>query len=187
MIYTKINPIGIDKRIQGIQKQMHDALLPLWAIESSEYDCYGRAYRNQDAEGKFIPEVFIGKNDSGKEYKDPLINDNKIVTSFFGVNTRYQQMTGNMSRASVSLIFSLNLDKVKSVNHRADEEVHMDILTVLQRNRDIVEIIDLVQGIDYVLSDYNGWKTNKGVIHSDLHPNHWFRVNFYTTFINTNC
>lgn len=184
MLYPKTNPRGIDIKIDRIAKKVHDYLLSAWGIDSSSYFCFGRVYRNQDSQGRYIPEAYKGK----KEYSDPLYNDKSICTSFFGVDTDMQSLGGGDFTAQCHLIFSLNIAKIKTdIAHRADEEIHIDCLNALRSGLDWDSITEIVTGLNVVFAEYNGFKSQDGVIFTDMHPKHVFRINFDLTFNNTNC
>jgi hypothetical protein len=185
MIALKQNPKGIDTRIQNIQKALYAKLCALWSMPEVEYNCYGRAYRNQDEEGRYIPEVYTGQQN--KEYDDPLLNDAIYCTSFFGRANRDDEITGDLSKAHCHLIFCLNVQKIKpSVAHRGDEEIHVDALRTLQQMAGQLDIVSLEQWADTVFKEYTGYKARKGMEDADMHPYHYFRINFTTTFKN-NC
>ena len=185
MLYTKTNPVGIDKELQRIQTRLHDSLLAKWVdVDQSKYDCYGRTYRNQDANGRYIPENFKG----GKDYAyDPLYNDRVYATSFFGANANWSAQ-GRQFNAGCHLIFSCNLVKLKpSITHRADEEVHVDVLDSLRDSLAKDTITELVLWQDNIFREYSGFKAQDGSNFTDMHPKHVFRINFDLTFLNNNC
>lgn len=188
MLYTKENPKGIDHNIQSIQIKMYDKLREIWELDvsGSDWNCYGRCYRNQDENGKYIPEVYSGEQ--GVEYIDPLYNDTIKCTSFFGVSNRSTMQVGGQTKTLVHLIFSLNVQEIKNLTHRGDEEIHNDVLTVLKGIVGFVDqITDIVQWMDAVFQEYDGYKSQKGVQYTDMHPKHCFRINFYTEYKNSNC
>lgn len=184
MFYGKTNPKGIDIPIQKIQRKVYDSLTDLWNSDEPFFDCYGRVYRNQDNEGKYIPEAYYKNN----EYVDPLHNDRVWCTFFLGVASDMQSLGGGLFKAKCHIIFSLNLDQVKpGIVHRADEEVHIDCLDALRKALPNDSITDLITWNDNVFREYNGFKAQQGINFTDMHPRHVFRINFDLTFINNNC
>jgi len=77
LIYKKINPIGIDKRIQSAEQYLYDNLLV-------DYNCkinaYGRVYVNS-LNGIIHPRAYIGNS----EYKSLLTDDRINGLHFFFV------------------------------------------------------------------------------------------------------
>lgn len=184
MFHGKTNPKGIDVVIQRIQKRMFDSLIDIWDLDDPLYESFGRVYRNQDKDGKYIPEAY----DSKGEYVDPLYNDKVSCTSFFGVASDQESLGGGLFKAKCHLIFSLNIAEVKpGLTHRGDEEVHADCLNVLRSALPYDSITDIITWNDNVFREYNGYKAQQGVNFTDMHPRHVFRINFDLTFINNNC
>ena len=61
-VFTKTNPVGVDKPIQAFQQVLYTILKKTWGITTDTvWDCYGRAYKNQTADGN-TPEVYKGNN-----------------------------------------------------------------------------------------------------------------------------
>jgi hypothetical protein len=184
--YGKGNPKGIDIVIQKIQVKVYDYLVDTWDIDDPNYISYGRVYRNQDKDGKYIPEAYVSDN----EYVDPLYNDKEmcLCTSFFGVGSDQQSLGGGLFTAKCHIIFSLNIAQLKpGIIHRADEEVHIDCLDALRKALPFDTITNLITWNDNVFREYNGYKAQNGIIFTDMHPKHNFRINFDLTFINNDC
>jgi hypothetical protein len=120
MLYVKENPVGIDIPIQNFQKFLYKKLCEKWG----DFECYGRAYRNQKDNG-YIPEIYNG------EYKDVFFDDKVSALSFFNVSDMQKQLM-SQREADVSLIFCVNIQKVKNIKHRADEEVRIDVIEICE-------------------------------------------------------
>lgn len=180
MVILKPNPVGIDVPIQLIQEGMFTYLCALWNMQPADYACYGRCYRNYTDTKGYLPEVFIG----GKDYKDAFYNDKVTATSFFGITSGRSTLSEGLNTANVHLIFSVNLDKVKSIA-RADEEVRADVQKLLEQY--ISTDIDRITDIDRVYSEYTAWRTNDNTKLSDMHPKHCFRFNFDVTYNTLDC
>lgn len=187
MIFTKTTTTGIDMPIQRIQEYLYSSLSALWQMSNEDWNCYGRVYRNQDTIGQYVPQAYTGQQ--GKEYEDVLYNDKVKCTSWFGESFKETALIGGIFRADIHLIFCVNLPKIKNVAWRGDAEVHMDVTKTLGLLSD-VNIISIEQGMDNVLREYNSGYKNRiktlGLF-TDIHPAHCFRINFQTTFQNTNC
>jgi len=180
MIYLKYKPVDLDVYIQDRQQMLFDKLCARWNITEDEYKSFGRCYRNTKVEG-YVPEGYV---DEKKQYQDLFIDDNIPVTSFFGCD-RISDSNG-MLHADVHLIFSVNLDKVKQdVEHRADEEVRMDVYKLFTRDS-VFAFNEMVIGTDNVFREYTAWK--KLIPNRDMQPNHFFRLNFTVKYLpNNNC
>lgn len=140
--YLKINPVGIDIVIQKLQTSLYSALN--W----QKYESYGRAYKNKKS-GQTIPEVFI----SNKDYREVLLDDKVNASSFFiaGDNITYNEM----ATAKVSLIVQCDLLALYAgIAHRADEEMHEEIIRHIKQN-DYADFIGITTGIEQVYSDLN--------------------------------
>lgn len=174
----KIQPKGIDVKIQSFQTFIFSQLTSIWGISESDYKCYGRAYRNQNDKG-YIPEVFTGNSaNGGKDYEEVLINDKVKVQSFFslGENQKYEKHSMN---ANVSLIFMVNVQALKpNVQHRADEEIRRDVEIICQLPRYDFQLKAVHTGIDNVFEEYPGMRKNESIKYTDMHPLHCFRIEF---------
>lgn len=172
MLVTKTSPVGIDISIQKMQSYLYDALLTKWNLSDSSLNGYGRAYRNATQDG-YTPEVYVGNN----EYNEVYYDDRLSGSYFFGIGEEIKNTTKAVT-ADVFIIFMVNLDKVKPGSNRNDEEVHIDVQTLVTRLFYGFTFTGLVTGIDNVFKDYSGWKRSKGIKFTDTHPQHCFRLNF---------
>ncbi|MBS1915665.1 MAG: hypothetical protein JST87_05270 [Bacteroidetes bacterium] len=190
MIYVKPNPVGIDLQIQAMQQYSYTQLKNIWQITDSDYDSYGRAYRNQTNDG-YSPEVYTGSG----EYHDVFFDDSLKALSFFGVgeNTKYSLDFGKAgsTTAEVFWVFMVNVAKLKpSTTYRMDEEIRMDVENLSVARVLPFSLNGIVTGIENVFKEYSGWKKNEGIKYRDTHPFHCFRLNFnvlYSIDNNSNC
>ena len=167
MLYLKDIPVGIDVPIQRFQKHLYEVLPEIWQIDECQYDCFGRAYRNQKGSG-YVPEVYLGDN----KYRDAYFDDDKTAVSFFGVED--VQKVDIALIANVYLIYCIDLKKAyPAVNHRSDEEAHRDIINVSEQYQ-FGKFMGLVTGIDSVFKGYD----IKQIKYRDMHPLHCFRLNY---------
>ena len=70
-------PVGVDAAIQKLQTLIHNNLMDKWAIDSNQYQSFGRCYRNKKDNG-YIAEVYLGQS----EYKEVYWDDNLSAISF---------------------------------------------------------------------------------------------------------
>lgn len=169
MNVVKTGPIGIDIPIQHLQTYLYNALSGLW---NGTYNAYGRAYRNQSADG-YTPEVYVGNN----EYNDVYFDDTLAVSSFFSVGEQTNVSKSNVV-ADVGLIFMINLSQIKPGTNRNDEEARVDVLKLVKAKPYGFTLSGIVIGIDQVFREYSGWKKEQGIKFRDTHPLHCFRINF---------
>lgn len=123
-IVGRVNPVGADRLISNIQDRIYgNLILKGWA----DYESYDRAYINNKGGGT-IPEVYIGEN----EYKEVLMDDKFTASSFFLVDTTRSFEEGNFSQ-TISIIFQADIVELyPTIAHRADEEMHNDIVGSLE-------------------------------------------------------
>ena len=137
----KTSPVGIDFAIQQIQKGVYAELG--WA----NYQSYGRCYINESEVG-LKAEVYTSLGD----YADCLFDDRYYATSFFYVEPKIEY--NERAEANISLIVQANLKKLyPSITHRADEELHNDVITALKKRIDSGEITGITTGLSNVYSD----------------------------------
>lgn len=153
MIHLKTNPIGIDAEIQGIQEYLYEKLND-WNLEA-----FGRA---EIIDKK--PRVFYKKND----YKEVLFLNETSNGKFFFVDSEKTKLEEGFLVTDVDLYFLLDVKKIKpNVNHRADEEIRVEILNYLQKK---YKEIDITKG-QKVLSNFET-KLN------DMQPYHFLKFSF---------
>lgn len=178
MIVLKTNPVEIDIPIQKLQQFLYNSLKTIWGVSDTEFDCYGRCYRNQVDKG-YVPEVFVGTSTEGQTtYKEAFFDDtiNKSI-SFFHVadSLKYEKGT---SKARVCLLVISNIQRLKPlIAHRADAEVRKDVEALLQLRKYEFEMVEIVTGFKNVFSEFDGWLKPGMVTFGDIHPLHCFRVN----------
>lgn len=175
MLIQKTDPKGIDLVLQSFQTDLHARLLAKWGIESDQYMCYPRADRNKTADG-YIAEWF-----DGNDHKECYWDDALSIVSFFGrsVRSTYDVQT----ESDVHLVFFLDLQKIKPlITHRADEEVRVDILNVLEDQSYGFLIDSIESGIENVLREYPGSRRDKRLDIVDMQPRYSLRINFKLRF-----
>lgn len=171
MIYTKTNPVGIDKKIQRLQEYLYTKLVSLYNVN---YESFGRVEivkkNNQE-----LPAFFT----SGKDYKEVLPNDKTPLNSFFLVT---DTLIGDRYQAEVDLYYFCNLATIKPlITHRADAEVERELSYYIEKNNYGIKITGMEKGAQV----YEAWNIDKPI---DMHPFHSFKFSLSFSFENTlNC
>ncbi len=146
-LILRTNPTGIDKAIQRHQKGIYAYLTG--KVGWTEYNCYGRVYKNETMNG-LNPEAFI----TGVEYDELFFNDKFNITSFYIVGDIIQY--DEVLKVKLSMIYQAKLSKLfPAVTHRADEEMHAEIRQYLGYNRYQVEFKEMSTGISNVYREFD--------------------------------
>ncbi|TDQ27631.1 hypothetical protein [Tenacibaculum caenipelagi] len=154
MIYLKDKPVGIDFEIQKLQKFLSNKLSD-WNIEA-----YGRAeIVNKE------PLIFK-KN---KDYKNALGLNEKFHGRFFFLDSNLSIEQSKYLTTDLDIVFILNIKKIKpEISHRADEEVKMEILSILKKK--VYKSIEILKGQDVL----KGFDTKL----IDMQPYHFIKFSF---------
>lgn len=174
MLVVRNNPIGIDWYVQRLQTYIHGQLLTRWAIDTAQYNAYGRCYRNKEVGGSgYIAENYT----SSGNYKEVYWDSSLSAISFFGLSGNILRKNAS-AMADVHLVFFTDLAKLKpSVAHRADEEVRQDVTNLLQASQWGFMHQSTEFGIENVLKEYPGSRRDDRLKYVDMHPVHCFRLN----------
>jgi hypothetical protein len=164
-------PVGVDIAVNNLQTYLWDNIS--WnkdLFTDANYESYHRAYRNE-TNGTEIWEVFT----SGKDYIEVLYDDKFLATSFFVVDDNVNINETGKETTNMSIIFQVNLQRLyPSVIHRADEEAHREVMSILKDNPWSYKLTTIVKGIRNVYSEL-GYGANK---FEDMQPFHVFRIDF---------
>ncbi len=177
MNYLKTAPVGIDAKIDTIQKRIYAPLLAKWG----NLDVYGRVYKKTSEDG-----VSLERYEGNGEYGKVLFSEgNKI---FFVQGNKPEIKFGNVQN-DVWIVCIVDLESVAGIGHRADEEVHMDLMTNLNNTVMQKDIIGIEYGMDNlkrVVEDAFEFGNFK---YSDNHPYHVFtvKINVEYSLIENNC
>ena len=172
-VFTKNTPIGIDKPIQAYQSVFYNTLKKLWNLTDTDWNCYGRVYRNQTEDG-YTPEAYIGNG----EYQEVFFDDTLKALSFFGVGETIK-FTNLSAIAPVYLIMMVNIPLIKpAITGIADEEIRNDVQNFCRAPRFTFEMQSFETGLDTVFKEYSGWRKKDGIKYRDQYPLHCFRINF---------
>ena len=179
MLYQRSQPIGIDREIADLQKELFEVLRGVWALSPEDWQCWPRVYRNRASDG-FHAEVHTEKGN----YRDVYLDDKKAVTSFFGVaNTKAFTATNSAIKQSVHLVFFVNISRLYAASiHRPDERVQNDVIEYFARGGQGFQLKGLVTGVEACLAEYSATRNSSLLIKADMHPYHTFRVDLETIY-----
>jgi hypothetical protein len=147
MLVRKTNPKGLDKLIDKIQLKLNNQLdLGIW--ENNH-----RAYRNpkQDSKRGFIAELYTENGN----YRECYYDDNFDAVSFFFASDKSEIVDGKIKQ-DFSLIFHVDINAIyPTITHRADEELKMHVLTVLNSfSNALFSVNDIDTGIQNVYKEF---------------------------------
>lgn len=189
MLFSKNSPVGLDWYIQQLQTKLHSSLRTAWGtggelLTTTEYECYGRCYRNKKDDG-YVAEVYT----TGNDYKEVYWNDKLSAISFFGISDSIKTASVASSTTDIHLVFFVNLAKLKpEITHRADEEVRMDVYNAIGKISNGFTFKGVELWIENVLKEYPGSRRNDRLKVVDMHPVHCFRFDFSLLYNqNQNC
>jgi hypothetical protein len=113
-VYSKTNPVGLDKAILRVQNRLSK-------LSWSNIDIYGRLYIN-DRDNLKVAEAYS----TNGEYKEVFVNDKK--TAVFGFVVTGTRQKFSVVSATVKLICSVNIKTVYGSTERKDEEALLEVL-----------------------------------------------------------
>lgn len=166
---TKINPAGLDIVIDNIQRKVYE-LNDQWVIE---LDGYPRCQILKSKDGQKTIEAYLGND----EYSGSLIfaEENKF---FFLAGESIERVGGDYYKTVIELYFMVNLEQVyPNIIHRADEEVRIDVLNVLNTISGI-NVLKVESNTDKVFARFNN-RISQSFEHEytdDMQPYHYFKV-----------
>lgn len=164
----KNNPIGLDAVIHNAQKALYK-LKETWCVD---LEGYPRCYILDKGDDQTI-EHYLGE----KEYSKPLsfAEGNKF---FFLAPNDIHFVSGNKYKTNIEVYFVLNVAECKPyIEHRADEEVRIDVLNILNRING-VNVVRCLWQIDTVFNRFRN-KNSKSFAYDitiDTQPHHAFKV-----------
>lgn len=163
MIYAKTNPRGLDALISKIQATLHNELNVTWGLvkDSDKLEAYERCYILNN-EGKNTVNRFIKK----KEYR--IISVAEKSKFFFLQRAKAVKEDAIYYKSEVEVIFIVDLDKIKNVEHRGDLEAQNDVELLLSQFPN-VWIINCESGYQNALTGIDYQQEN------DMQPYHAFK------------
>jgi len=165
---TKTNPKGLDIVIDNIQRKVYE-LTDLWNVELDGYPRCQILMRD----GKKTIEAYLGND----EYSGSLIfaEENKF---FILAGESIEHITNTYYKTTIEIYFILNLEEIyPSIDHRADEEVRVDVLNILNEISG-VNVIKVEHNTDKVFARFNN-RISQNYEHEytdDMQPYHYFKV-----------
>lgn len=164
---------GLDYEIEKIKSYLSRKL------KYSEVEFYGRVYKNptKNDNGKAIPEVYTG----AKDYKEVLTNDLNNGIVFLTDSSQHTSVNALEMQTDVSVVFILNLSKIKGDFTRQDSEVQTEVLHHLMALKQF-ENLSLTIGLDAL----NEFDTSQIKL-SDMQPWHVFSIKGKIKYNINNC
>ena len=160
MVIAPDNLHGIDKQIKRVQDYLSDSFADIWA---NTIAVYGRAIETEGTNGKVL-EVWTGK----KDYKQLFINDKQSAVIGFKVIDR--NIDSDRLKATVDIIFSVNVNDVLGTNEYLDEKVLMQAYQMINKCGYTEGVTEIKTGIDNVFAGYY----TENIKHRDMAPFHIF-------------
>jgi hypothetical protein len=157
-------PQGLDRPLQDMQNHFIKSLWPnVLAVKKSFNH---RVFVKNSAVLK--PEIF-----DGKDYKDVRFDDSLTALSWFDVSNQTNTFSNSTGVNEVGIVFIVNLEKLyPQLSHRAVEEVHYDVIKIINKMPREFKINSIVSGLD-AYGDYDITQL-KG---ANIQPFHVFRIN----------
>lgn len=184
--FIKDNPVGIDTWIQDKQNALYGNFLAAWGLSDSDWNSYGRLYRNFDNEGKeYLPYPF----QIGTEYENPpLFQDTVVIQTFFDILEDIK--IGSSCQSTAKVVFYCFVDLVKlfgTTGDREDEMIMQQIDSYMQETFGF-HLHSKRVGIKTVMKDWSGY-AKESVMASDMQPLFAFALEFevneyYTCYSN---
>lgn len=176
-IHLKNSVTGIDVNIQSLQKFLYKKLKALWPIDDSNFDGYGRVYKNSTDRG-YVPELFESSPEQNNtEYRSIYFDKSKKGLFFFSVDDQERYKDGTAT-IKVFLIFVLNVALIKDdIQHRGDEEVRNDVRKLCSLGLHELTLTGTETGFSNVFKQFTGLVNKEGEIFEDRHPIYCFKIN----------
>jgi len=165
---TKTDPKGLDVLIDNIQRKVYE-LKDIWGVELDGYPRCQILLR----EGKKTIEAYLGND----EYSGSLIfaEENKF---FILAGESIEHVSNDYYKTTIEIYFMLNLEDIHpEILHRADEEVRVDVLNVLNTITGI-NVFKVEHNTDKVFARFNN-RISQNYEHEftdDMQPYHYFKV-----------
>jgi len=176
---------GADKNIQSFQRYLYKKLKALWPVDDSNFEGYGRVYKNKNDKG-FVPELFVSSTEPGNtQYKALYFDKTKTKALFFFTVDdieSYDQAQGTAT-AKVGLVFMVNVALLQDkISHRGDEEVRNEIRKICSMGLYEFTLTGSETGFANIFKQFSGLVNKDGEIFEDRHPLYCFKMNMNLTF-----
>lgn len=153
MIYEKTNPVGIDKIISRVQKDLDKAIDGL--------HIYGRVEKVKSEDRYVLSEI------KGSEYPEDILDGSKSRIFFYLKDS----IEGDKDvTAKLDVICMVNLNDLYNSDERRDEEFRIAVTQVLQRSRLRQKSIKI--GMDYIESLVSRFYDKSNLKFENMHPYH---------------
>jgi len=171
--------VGINVPIQAFQVFLYKKLKALWPVDDTNFEGYGRVYRNSNDRG-YVPEVFVSSTEPGNTQYKGVVFDKTILKAMFFFNQEDKATFSEGSEtAKVSLIFITNIAMLKAeFPHRGDEEVRNDVQKLCSMNVQNFILTGTETGFSNVFRQFSGLTNKDGEVFEDRHPLFCFKLNF---------
>ncbi len=170
MNYIKSNPVGVDKPIEKLKRQIYSAISCKGSI-----DAYGRVYKNKRKDS-FVLEAYKGNN----EYEDVLGTDKSRF--FFVVDER--KRFNEDPNSVIDIVFMVDLNSFYSSHERNDEEFKALVYSVLKDS--LLEVTDFF-GHERLNTILRGYEFGKSLVFDHMHPKLIFTVQGTVNYNLKNC
>lgn len=153
----KLNPIGIDKAIEGLQIALYKELSTLGGSITG----FGRVYKN--------------KIDSGYALETHNVNSDYHTNVLDGEKSRFffylESMEGDDDlKAKVDIVFMVNLKELFNDVARNDEEFRAVVTKVIKRSR--FNQLRPIIGMDHIKGLISDGYKDTNLDYNDFHPYH---------------
>ena len=187
MLNQKTIPSGADIPIQRFQKWFYDKLKTIWTLDDTNYDSYGKVYRNNSAKG-YVPQWFVSSSlIDNTVYKDIFFDkDVHKLVSFFSAGTQRRYVKTGSFNTPVSMIFIGNASQIGfsaawrnfNITWRSTEELRNDLYNLCEGNRYNLTLESSETGYKNVFKEFEGWLENDALTYMDIQPMFVIRLNF---------
>jgi len=176
MIHLKINPIDADRVVDYFQQYFWGALVDF----QPDWESYHRVYVNPKENNKYIPEFFLDN-----EYKECLISDKSVLSTFFTIDETRNQSTGVFTAAMSLYIQCSDLSALfPTITHRADEELENKFMLVYNGMvKKGAKLLKTVRGINNVYSSFE----RENVEYEDMNEYCVIRIDFEVQYSTMGC
>lgn len=172
MNYLLPNATSEDAAIQQLQQRMYGKLCSIWGVNDSNYNSFGRAYRNYNDKG-YLPEWY---DPTTKQYVDGtgqntrgglFFEDSLAAVSYYGLTDPIKNMAG-ISSANVQLLFFVDLTKItpgglsteQQAGQRLDTVALNDVRNFIESAGCGFELREIYRDVDKVTERYPGYARN---------------------------
>lgn len=146
MIYSKSNPVGLDKKIKLIQTKLESEFVA-YGLATDDFDIYDRIYKLKE-DTEIVPAKFINQR-----YEKSLFSNDKVLTCYFYKRTEPQNAHGLFS-VTVGNIFHVNLSLFYPASTgRSDQEFSKRISDIYAREPYGFRLMNFTGDIEKVFSD----------------------------------